>query len=68
MTTDYCEGMCAEELRMRRIRGRSDDPGDELAQGAVVFLVDAGAARGAMIFRVWTYRGNDRAARGGRVD
>jgi hypothetical protein len=31
MTADYCEGMCAEELRMRRIRGRSDDPGDELA-------------------------------------
>ena len=53
---------------MRRIRGRSNDPGDELAQRAVVFLVDARATWGAMIFRVRTDRRNDRAARSGRVD
>ena len=53
---------------MNSVRGRGDGPGDELAQRAVVFLVDARAAGVSVVFRVRTYRGNDRAARGGCVD
>jgi hypothetical protein len=53
---------------MNRVRRGSDGSGDELTQRAVVFLMDARAARGAMVFRVRTYRGNDSAAGGGRVD
>jgi hypothetical protein len=68
MTADDFEGLRAEKRRMNSVRGRGDSPGDELAQRAVVFLMDARAARGAMVFRVRTYRGNDSAARGGCVD
>jgi len=68
MTADDCEGFRAEKRGMNSVRRRGDGPGNELAQRAVVFLMDARAARGAMVFRVRTYRRNDRAARGGCVD
>jgi len=53
---------------MNSIRGRGDGAGNELAQRAVVFLMDARTARGAMIFRVRTYASNDSTARIGCVD
>jgi hypothetical protein len=68
MTADDFEGLGAAKRRVNRLRGGSDGPGDELAQRAVVFLMDAWTLGFAMIFRVWTYRGNDSAARVGCVD
>lgn len=44
MTADYCEGLGAENGSVNRVRGGSDGPGNELAQRAVVFLMDAWAA------------------------
>ena len=45
MTADDCEGFSAEKRRMNSVRGRGDGPGNELAQRAVVFLMDARATR-----------------------
>ena len=53
---------------MKRVRGGSDSPGDELAKRAVVFLVDSRTAWVTVVFYVRTDRRNDRAARGGGVD
>jgi hypothetical protein len=68
MATDDFEGFCAEKRRVNRVRGGRDVSGDELAQRAVVFLMDARTARGAMVFRVRTHRSNDSTARVGCVD
>jgi hypothetical protein len=41
MTADDCEGFCPGNRNVKRGRDGRDGPGNELAQGAVVFLMDA---------------------------
>jgi hypothetical protein len=53
---------------VNRVCDRSNGPGNELAERAVVFLMDARATRSAVVFRVRTDCGDGSAAGRGRVD
>lgn len=67
-TAGYVEGLGFRKWRRRAIRRRRENSGDELAERAIVFLVDARTAWRPMIFGVGTYRGSDSIARRRRVD
>ena len=67
-TAGNLEGSCLRKRCGRPVRRRSDSAGDELAERAIVFLVDARAARRPMIFDVGTRRGGNGIARRRRVN
>jgi hypothetical protein len=67
-TADNLERFCLRKRLRRPIRRRGDSASDELAERAIVFLVDARAARRPMILDVGTHRGRDRIACRRRVD
>lgn len=67
-TAGNAKGFGLWNWRRRAVRRCSESAGDESAEGAVVFLVDARAARRSMIFDVGTRRGRDCIASVVRVD
>jgi hypothetical protein len=67
-TADNRERSSLGKRRGRTIRRCGDNAGDELAERAIVFLVDARAAGRPMIFDVGTNRGRYCIARRRRVD
>src|ERR1700693_4274085 len=67
-TADNRERSCLRYRRGRTVSRCGDNAGDELAERAIVFLVDARAARRPMIFYVGTNGGRDRIACRRRVD
>jgi len=65
---DNWERPCLRKWRGRTVRRCGDNAGNELAERAIVFLVDTRAARRPMIFDVGTSRGRYCIARRRRVD
>ena len=62
-TADNMEGLCARNRRRRPMGRGGERTGDELAERASVFLVDARTARRPMVFDVGTRRSRDGIAR-----
>lgn len=67
-TADDLEGFSVPRWR-RRLDCRGDESaGDELTEGAIVFLMDARAVRSPVSFDVRAHRGGDCVAGRGRVN
>ena len=67
-TADNLERSCLRKRCRRPVGRHGESASDELTERAIVFLVDARAARRSVIFDVGTHRGGDGITRRRRVN